>query len=210
MESSGNAMADGIPSQAALRAGLLGYARHRAEPGTPGAWRYASGSGKPTLYSGTYAVLLRHLLDDPFQPAEAAAIVERLDRHQDAEGLWRDPVIWDQGWYAGDPLWCGRPHLACHALAAYAAIGNRPARRLTWLEPWLDPARLRSWLEARDWGTGIDFTGNEVMNVGTLLQYARDQLGDRRAAPAVELLLDWLAGHHHDPASGLWGHCDLA
>ena len=50
--------------------------------------------------------------------------------------------------------------------------------------------------------------GNEVMNVGTLLQYARDFRGERRAGETTRALLAWLEANHLDPASGLWGELE--
>ena len=61
------------------------------------------------------------------------------------------------------------------------------------------------WLEARDWMRQPDFVGNEVLNVGTLLQYARDFQKDERCRPAVRTLLDWMTAHHLNAQTGLWG-----
>ena len=134
---------------------------------------------------------------------------EYLQSHQDDDGLFRDPVIFGQGWYAGDPLWCGRPHLTCHVIAALACLGGVAARPLRWLDPWRDADALRRWLAARDWGKRVAWTGNEIMNVGTLLQYARDFHGDARAGAAVAVLLEWLATHHVSAATGVWGDGDV-
>jgi hypothetical protein len=48
------------------------------------------------------------------------------------------------------------------------------------------------------------------MNVGVLLQYARDFQHDARAGQAVAILLEWLATHHVNPATGVWGAVDVA
>jgi hypothetical protein len=68
----------------------------------------------------------------------------------------------------------------------------------------------RAWLEARDWGARVAWTGNEIMNVGVLLQYARDFQSDARAGKAVAVLLEWLAAHHINPATGVWGDVDMS
>jgi len=178
----------------------------------PGAYRYAAGTTEPTLYSSTYAAMARSLLGDLscLPEADRRAWIGYLDRHQDADGLYRDPVIFGQGWYAGDPLWCGRSHLTCHVIVALTCLGGTATRPFGWLDPWRDPDRLCRWLAERDWGARVGWTGNEVMNVGTLLQYARDVHHDGQAGKAVEVLLDWLSTHHLDPASGVWGSLDLA
>jgi hypothetical protein len=65
------------------------------------------------------------------------------------------------------------------------------------------------WLEARDWERQPDFVGNEVLNVGTLLQYARDFQKDERCRPAMRVLLDWMTAHHLNAQTGLWGRLDV-
>jgi hypothetical protein len=188
---------------------LLAFvARQRLD--APGRYRYAAGCAVPTLYSSCYAAMTRHLLGEAFTDEERMAWAVYLNAHQDDDGLFRDPVIFDQGWYAGDPLWCGRPHLTCHVVAALACLGGVAEKPLRWLDPWRDPEALTRWLEARDWGERVAWTGNEIMNVGVLLQYARDLHNDDRAGQAVAILLEWLATHHVNPATGVWGAVDVA
>ncbi|MHB9025130.1 MAG: hypothetical protein ACYC7E_13315 [Armatimonadota bacterium] len=140
--------------------------------------------------------------------AERKAWTTDLNAHQDDDGLYRDPVIFGQGWYAGDPLWCGRSHLTCHVIMALACLGGVAEKSLRWLDPWRDADALVRWLEARDWGERVAWTGNEIMNIGTLLQYARDFQGDTRAGNAVTVLLEWLSTHHVHSETGVWGHVD--
>jgi len=184
-------------------------AAHRT--GAPGRYRYAEGSALPTLYSSTYAAVTRHLLGDldTVPEEESDEWIAYLQSCQDDEGLFRDPVIYDQGWYKDDPLWCGRPHLTCHVVAALACLGGLAEKPMRWLDPWRDADALVRWLEARDWGEQVAWTGNEIMNVGVLLQYARDFQNDRRAGQAVAVLLEWLATRHIDPDTGVWGDVDV-
>jgi len=193
-----------------LQEAILAFcSTHRT--GAPGRYRYAAGCTMPTLYASSYAAMTQHLLGDldDLPHNERAAWIAYLQAHQDDDGLFRDPVIFDQGWYAGDPLWCGRPHLSCHVVTALACLGAVAAKPLTWLDPWRDVDSLVRWLEARDWGEGVGWTGNEIMNVGTLLQYARDFHGDTRAGSAVTVLLEWLASHYVRPDTGVWGTVDV-
>lgn len=198
---------------AALPPRVLGFIAAQRLPALgAGAYRYSAACQAPALYASTYAAMARSLLGDlaGLPAGEREAWVAYLNRHQDEDGLYRDPVIFGQGWYAGDPLWCGRPHLTCHVIIALTCLGGVAPRPFHWLDPWRDPGRLCRWLAERDWGARVGWTGNEVMNVGTLLQYARDAHGDAQAGRAVAALLDWLATHHLDPSTGVWGHLDLA
>lgn len=175
-----------------------------------GRYRYADGMAEPTLYSSTYAAMTRGLYRDldTLSRAQRSEWVAYLQSHQDEDGLYRDPRIFGEGWYKDDPEWCGRRHLTCHVLTALTCLGAVAAKPLRLLEPFYDKANLIAWLEARDWNK-VDYVGNEVLNLGTLLQYARDFLRQPRAAPAMRLMLDWLARHHLNPDTGLWGKLDL-
>ena len=175
-----------------------------------GRYRYAADMPEPTLYSSTYAAMTRSLYRDldTLSTAEREEWIAYLQSHQDDDGLFRDPRIFGQGWYANDPEWCGRRHLSCHVVTALTCLGTVAAKPLADLEPFYAPATLVKWLESRDW-RNADMVGNEVLNVGTLLQYARDFQKEPRAADAVQGILDWLTHHHLDDRSGLWGTYDL-
>jgi hypothetical protein len=171
------------------------------------AYRYSPACQQATLYSTCYAVLARHLLGDleTLSRNERAEWSATINRFQDEDGLYRDPVIYDQGWYAGDPLWCGRAHLTCHVVTALACLGGTAPKPLAWLAPWKNEGNLLHWLEERDWGDRVGWSGNEIMNVGSLLQYARDFQADAQAGRAVEVLLAWLSSHHLNRENGVWG-----
>ena len=175
-----------------------------------GRYRYAAAMPQPTLYSSTYAAMARDLYRDldALTPAQRGQWIGYLQTHQDDDGLFRDPLIFGQGWYKDDPEWCGRRHLTCHVVTALTCLGVVATKPLVCLEPFFDSSRLMAWLEQRDWKK-VDFAGNEVLNVGTLLQYARDYQNEPRAAEAMHIMLDWLGQHHLNPASGLWGSYDL-
>lgn len=174
-------------------------------------YRYSCQATQPTLYSSCYAALTLSLHDElPALPEdERRAWAEYLNAHQDEDGLYRDPVIFGEGWYVGDPLTCGRAHLTCHVLPALAALGATAPREFALVRKLREPRRLERWLSGLDFSARVAWSGNEIMNVGTLLQYARDTHGDDRAGWAVELLLGWLDTHHLDPATGVWGDLDV-
>jgi hypothetical protein len=175
-----------------------------------GRYRYAEGMPEPTLYSSTYAAMTRGLYRDldTLTSAERREWVAYLQSHQDDDGLYRDPRIFGEGWYKDDPEWCGRRHLTCHVLTALTCLGAVAAKPLRMLEQFYEEATLIAWLEARDWSR-VDFAGNEVLNLGTLLQYACDFHKHPRAATAMRLMLDWLARNHMNPDTGLWGSIDV-
>ena len=196
-----------------IRAKTLAYIDSMRFPGKPyGRYRYAAGMPKATLYSSTYAAMTRHLYRDLGSLAadERREWVEHLQSHQDDDGLFRDPLIYGQGWYKGDPEWCGRRHLSCHVVTALTCLGAVAPKPMRFLEPFLAPGGLVKWLEARNWRSAPDFVGNEVLNVGTLMQYARDFQKDDRCGSAVKTMLEWMNTHHMNPKTGLWGALNLA
>lgn len=183
----------------------------RVTDGPYGRYHYAAGCRVPTLYSSTYAAMTRHLYGDldSLTESQRAEWVAYLQSHQDDDGLFRDPVIFDQGWYKGDPEWCGRRHLSCHVVTALTCLGAVAKKPMRDLERFIAPGGLVKWLESRDWGKQPDFVGNEVLNVGTLLQYARDFQKDKRCQPVVADLLNWMKSHHMSEQTGLWGQLDV-
>jgi hypothetical protein len=186
--------------------------RQRLAPLGAGRYRYSESVSAATLYSSTYAAMARSLLRDlgALGSGEREEWIRYLSAHQDDDGLFRDPAIWGEGWYEGDPLWCGRPHLSCHVITALSCLDAVAPKPIRYLEPYLDLDSLVRWLESRDWGERVGWTGNEIMNIGTLLQYARDFQADPRAGRAAEAMLDWLEHNHLDPSTGVWGSLDVS
>ncbi|MEN6401584.1 MAG: hypothetical protein ABFD94_06520, partial [Armatimonadia bacterium] len=195
---------------ASLKASVLGFVESCAL-GEVGRYRYSLACSEATLYSSSYAAMARDLLGDleGLEAGEREEWVAYLNGHQDEDGLYRDPVIFGEGWYADDPLWCGRSHLTCHVVTALACLGAVAPREFGWLEPWRDVDRVVAWLGERDFGERVGWSGNEIMNVGTLLQYAREFQGDVRAGRAVACLLDWLETHQVRAETGVWGSLDV-
>jgi len=173
--------------------------------GKPGQYRYSAACSVPTLYSSTYAAMTLHLLGQEIPDKEQW--IRYLCGYQEDDGLFRDPVIWGAGWYKGDPLWCGRTHLTSHVVIALACLGAVAPRENTVVKPWEDIDWLVNWLETRLWSCKGDIsqTGNEIMNIGGLLQYERDFHANDRAGKAVATMLEWLSTHHVNPDTGLWG-----
>ena len=193
-----------------LKNKVLGFVDSCAVEGRPGVYCYSPACSTPTLYSSGYVSRILSLFadTDSISDADRQAWIAYTNEHQDDDGLYRDPVIYGTGWYKDDPLWCGRTHLTGHVLAGLTALGAIAPKPLEFVRPWCDPDYMRSWLESRDWGKRVAFTGNEICNIGRLLQYMRDFHNDDRAATSVELMLDWLLDHRFNPELGLWGQGD--
>lgn len=173
-----------------------------------GRYRYSPRSSTPVLYASCYAAMTRSLLGDldRLTASQRQTWIDYLQSHQDDDGLFRDDVIFGQGWYADDPLWCGRSHLTCHVIIALTCLGGVAKKPFAWLKSFDD---IEAFLASREWGANVACSGNEIMNVGTLLQYARDQQHDDRAADKVERLLHWLSQTGVNPQTGLWGALDV-
>jgi hypothetical protein len=194
-----------------LQAGIVEFVDRCSTPGAPGRFRFTPRASQSTLYSSTYAAMALDLVGalDDLGDATRQTWITHINDHQDEDGLFRDPLIFNEGWFEDDPLWCGRPHLTLHAITALRCLGGRPRRRIAWLEQFTDQAALRTWLADRDWASRPAWVGNEVMNVGCLLQYERDAHDDRRAGEAVVALLDWLEHHWLNRDTGMWGGLDV-
>lgn len=188
-----------------LQEGTLRFVSGLRIPGPSPEYRYCGSSKYPTLYASTYACMIRSLHGDldAVSNRERTLWVEYFDSFQDPkDGLFRDPVMAGESFEKED--WWGARHLSCHMVIAYTQLGGRPRHPFAFLEPFYHEGYSESWLESRDWGSRIDFTSNEVMNHGTLLQYSRDFLGDSRAGRAVKEMLQWLV-RRINPRTGLWG-----
>lgn len=196
----------------ALRDDILGFIeQHRIVSECAGRYRYSAACSLPTVYSSCYAVMTRGLLSDLdcITADERKDWIAYLQYFQQDDGLFWDPVIYNQGWFAGDPFDCGRPHLTCHVITDLEYLGAKADKPFALTDMYSDIDRLRFWLENRDWEVRVGWTGNEIMNMGTLLQYSRDFHSDDRAATAVEFLLDWLETNHINPDTGLWGDVEI-
>lgn len=157
-------------------------------------YRYCHSSSKPHIYASCYACMIRSLYGDldVLSLDEKQAWVSYFDSFQSPEdGLFYDPVLINQIYATED--WWGARHLALHLVTAYSALGSRPKYDFLFLEPFYDPTYVIEWLESRNWGERIAFTGNEVMNYGCLLQYSRDFFHNGRAGAGLQAMMGWLA-----------------
>ncbi len=160
--------------------------------------------GPPLLYASCYAALTMHLCGS-LQRLDSAARTgwaEYIRSFQGTDGLFRDPTI-------DCPLaetcdWWGWRHLTLHALMALSALGARAEHDFALLNSFRESGAISRWLESRNWVVDTCGVSNEVQNIGTLMQYARDQLGQPEWEAVLTELYQWL-DEHQDPQSGLWG-----
>lgn len=172
-----------------------------------GRYRYAACQTHPILYASIYAALARHLLGEAqsFDPTLKKEWIQYLQSFQDDDGFFKDEIIAHPGsWYVPPHTeWCGWWHLTCHAMMAMTALGGVAEREFKALQPFYDESYLRDWLSRRKMDR-MDFVGNEILNLGQFLQYARDFHHARPAGRAMEIILDWL-DKTQDAQTGLWG-----
>ena len=205
-------MNDGVPTYSRLRDTVLPFIESCKIPGSIGRYRYSAAVEQETLYSSTYAAMTLSLLGelDNYSPDEKKGWADYLNSFQDDDGLYRDPVIYGQGWFRGDPLWCGRAHLTCHVVTALCCLGHVAPKPITFLDGYKNPDAMIKWLDGLDFGERVSWSGNEIMNIGTLLQYSRDFHADTAGGRAVSSLLEWLSYNHISSATGIWGSLDIS
>jgi hypothetical protein len=189
-----------------LRERTLNYVGNmRVEEEPYGQFRYSDSVVKPLLYSSTYAALTRHLLCDldGLSVEQRNQWVEYISSYQDDDGLFRDPFINNS--IADSVAWWGWVHLTVHALMALCALGCTAPKIMKFLQPFRDPQYLIKLLDNAQWGNIYSDVGNQIMNYGVLLQYARDFHNEKWAGEAIEVMLDWLT-EAQSPETGLWDH----
>jgi len=172
------------------------------------AYKFARSSPQATLYGSIYACMLRGMFGDLEKAGDGfrSGWLDYLDGFQDpADGLFRDPLLagpafegtaaWGDGW--------GVRHLAGHILIAYARLGRPPKHPFGFLEPYYEASYVNQWLERFDFSRDVWSQSNYIMNAYTLLQYARDYMGEVRAAPAVNAISHWLLDTQRAD-TGMW------
>lgn len=167
------------------------------------AFSFSKTSAYSTLYSSIYAAATLSLLGklSELSTKERQDWAYYIQSYQCEDGLFRDPVVAND--IAETEDWWGWRHLTCHALIALTALGFTIQNEFKVLEPFYKAGFTTSWLEARQWKTKLDCVGNEILNYGTLLQYARDFHQEVRAANALAEMYKWL-DKAQDPDTGLW------
>lgn len=169
-------------------------------------YKYSNSSHKPTLYASCYACMIRSLYGDldKLSQDEKNEWIQYFDSFQSSEdGLFYDPLLVNKIYHTED--WWGARHLALHMIIAYSALGGKPKYDFIFLKPFYDPDYVVKWLESCDWKERIAYTGNEVMNIGCLLQYSRDFFQNTGAGTGAKTMIEWLE-KTINPETGMWGN----
>lgn len=164
-------------------------------------YRHSDSTSKPVLYATLFSLLTKHLY--AVQDDWIAVELELVLRFQDEDGLFRDPVIACReadGMYHG---W-GWRHLTLDALMTLALYDMPASKEIKLVEPYDHPDRFRRFLESREWTGQAASTGNELQNIGVMLQYARDYQDSTLAGSLIEVMYE-VVDSHQDPETGLYG-----
>ncbi len=188
-----------------------------ADDGPYGRYVYKAGETLPLIYCSTYAAMSRDLVGDvdKISSAQRQEWIDYLNSYQCEDGLYKDPAFGlpddlskvplraEAGWAGGIAGW-GWWHMTNHIYSALDCLGAVSPKPLALLEPFYkEQIVLEQWLEQRDWDLSWA-VGNEVLNIGTFLLYARDFHNESRADKLITRMFDWLDAHQ-DPETGYWG-----
>lgn len=191
-----------------FRDSVIGYV-DSCKIGNAAEYGFCSGRGNPSLYTATYALMTRDLVlghENAVADKDRRELVAYFDGLQDPDtGYFIDPSLEDGDYRKPENReWWGYGHVLLQVVICYVILGVRPRRKFAFLAPFYEHKYLLDYLEGRDWGSRIAYTGNELMNLGVALQYARDFLDDADAGKAVEVMRKWLVDRV-DPKMGVWG-----
>ena len=164
----------------------------------------------PVLYGSLYAFMLHSMLNKFEDDAHIQAWIDHFDRFQSEDGLFRDPALdgdafkhrgkWGEGW--------GTRHLTAHIIIPYARAGRCPPRPFRFLEPMYDHTTLENWLNRFQFHDKLWSQSNYIMNLYTMLQFARDNMSEERAKGAIQQISQWLH-KRQNPLTGMWHDAPL-
>lgn len=177
---------------------------------TPWLYRYSYECEKPTLYSSTYACMIKSMLGTLTISEEGRTKwAQYFDSFQNPDnGLFYDSAISNELFEESD--WWGGRHLALHMISAYTALQKKPKIPFKFLSKYYDRMTIDKWLNQFNWNSydiGIGDIDNKIMNIGCLLQYQRDTWHDKCAGSAVSYIKEKLR-ETINPSFGLWGTFD--
>jgi len=164
-------------------------------------YRHSACGNKPVLYASLCALLVKHLYR--VRDSSTDEEIEYVLNFQGNDGIFRDPVIacpQAEGMYHG---W-GWKHLTLHALMTLA-LYDMPARKeVVFHELYNSPDKFRKYLMSRDWTAQAASIGNELQNMGVMLQYSRDYQNSNLAESLMEIMYDEIDSRQ-DSQTGFYG-----
>lgn len=174
---------------------------------TPYSYKYAKSCKQPTIYASIYVCMTYGLYGEIDKLSEPKKLewADYFDSFQCEDGYFRDPALASEE-FEGDCGWgdgWGIRHLAGHIIIAYARLGYTPKIPFLFLKPYYDTAFLNNWLNGLFATKDMWSASNHIMNMVTLMQYARDYMKDDKANPYIQYILDWLE-EKQNPETGMW------
>jgi predicted O-methyltransferase YrrM len=193
------------PSVERVIAGALKFTEELKVNSTAfGRYRYAPSIAQPSLYASVFAALLRDLTGDLDRVSADDKMnwISYINSFQCDDGLFRDPITSNE--IAEIEDWWGWRHLTLLCVMALTALGDKPRRRLAWLDKFAARDAVEGWLAGMDWGEKVDVTSNAVQNAVACMQFARDFMGEGWFATAIDDALQFLS-KRCNKITGLWG-----
>ena len=146
--------------------------------------------------------MIRALLKNKIAEDEKKEIIKYIQQFQSPkDGFFYDKAILNDLFYNSD--WWGARHLVCHVLPVLNILQSEPNYPFAVTKQYDSPAKISKWLaQLSHLGTSSDFD-NQIMNIATLLQYARDHFNDSKAGNALEYLIAQICSKINS-REGLW------
>lgn len=195
------------PEGMLMRDRVMGWIHSKAMENPPCAYKM-SASAEATMTSSLMALHIRSLYGDAQHMchSERTAWIDFINHQQEAEsGLFRGfdterqascGEKYDADFIAHDNTYIG--------LAALDILNAKPRYPLTFLEEWLDPARVKDYVLGRNWADpwfSTDLIFDDFCAMTYDMEQSADQGRHRRAFQVLFDTLDTL----QDPDTGFWG-----
>ncbi|MEX2607049.1 MAG: hypothetical protein WD708_06855 [Kiritimatiellia bacterium] len=186
---------------------LVRYAQSRAVPG-PEYGRFRYGIGKePTYWASAFMVLALDLVGklDQISTEQRRQWRDYLQASQDPEtGLCLDPAFRSGDRHSPSHTddmvhW----HSTTFILGALILLGGKPKYPISVIHPFLEPAKMRAWIEQLPWRISPWVVGNWTYDFGCLAGFERMVSGPEKINPALDAFFAW-HDTHQLPATGWW------
>lgn len=175
-------------------------------------WQYgfSNSSMKPSIYTATYALMLKSLLFGEgagLSTAEHAEWVDYFLTIQDPEtGYFIDPSLEDGEYISTEnenDQWWGYGHVLLQVITCLQILKTAPLHPFSFLDQYTNLESFSKVIDGYDWGERIAFTGNKVMNIGVALQYQVHVLKNHKYSDALNLLFHKL-DEKVNSETGVW------
>jgi len=159
--------------------------------------------GKPTLYGTCYGLLTQYYLNNKFSP-DLKSISFILDCQHPETGMFEGPEF-SKEYFEGKKHDSEHIllHLLCAVLPVLQQFSIKPRYAIAEAHKFCDLTYLEEWLNQRDWIKAW-LEGNNILFVGQILVYLRDEEKMPEAQKALDYWFQWL-DKEIDPNTGLWG-----